>query len=879
MVGPDTPWWGQTPHGGGRHPMVGHVGASNPSVCVYMYMYIGGMSLSSPLFIFHTHTHTHTRRHATKSKPLEVIVDTSSCAITYLEHAQAITTLQLTKGHRQNVEILLQSPMETSSTLLPHRRRDFHSDGFHEWPFMTVHSWGEDPRGNWKFTVSVSSTDTEASLKKFTMVLLGTKETPRSVRNVPQLCHPECVGGCAGAGAEFCDTCKNFRLETNFKCVPSCPVGTYEDHHMCRSCPPLCSQCNKDTCIKCMDGAVILSNGGCSSSCESFTFLAPNSSCLPCHHSCMECNGPYNTSCTACPPQFTLRNNGACYVPTSCQPGEYFDSRSLECRLCHESCAECVGKGAQECTECYPGFVLDGGVCSVAVSGKLCAGGEYYEEGKETCLPCTPNCRKCTDDVTCLSCDSNYFLWTERIGGSQLEVSACIDHCPEGFHGDVASASCVSCLSYCTSCDSHDACTVCALDFATPVNGKCPQPCHDGEYFNMDTSQCLPCLANCLTCRNAETCLACQSSFYLIADTSCVQVCPEHLVEDEDQHICRAELCHDSCQTCFGEEPNQCLTCHENGKLFEHSCIEECPSHTYYDKESSSCQHCHESCLSCVGPSQDNCEQCPDEAFLSHFSCVTTCPEGTFVLNNTECVSCPANCVKCSSAEKCSTCKDMYLNERGKCVENCSLGFAEDGSVCKPCPSGCKECSQPDLCETCDEDMLFYKPDRSCVPTCPSGYYPVGSTCTECPTFCSECSGPNPSQCSLCSEGRAMDEETHTCIDCCNKDFPNRVPCCDCDTDHMTCIRQNTPPTTSVSDKSISDSHHVGLALTIAVVVLVASLMLGIGLFYAVTRLRWRTGVLYKPLQNHKDGELAATLALVEDSESGSDAELFAKTT
>ena len=745
---------------------------------------------------------------------------------------------------------------------------------------MTVHNWGEDPRGNWKFTVKVDTLDTEAKLEKLTIVLYGTRETPRSVRNVPDECHPECLGGCAGDGAQFCDTCKNFQLVSSFECVPKCPIGTYKDHHMCQPCPHLCKHCTKDVCLECAEGAVVLNSGECSSSCEPFTFLSPSGSCEPCHHSCLECSGPQNTSCTVCPPQFILKPDGHCSVPPECQSGEYFDSRSLECRLCHESCAECVGKGLRECTACYPGFSLeDDSICSIVSESQQCSLGEYYDSVEETCKPCSSNCGRCTDDITCLSCNSGYFLWMERIGESQLEVITCVENCPDGFHGDVTSLSCQSCPSYCTTCDSHDACTACTLDFATPIHGQCPQPCHNGEYFDFKTSHCLPCLADCLTCRDADTCLTCQPSFYLISDTSCTSVCPEHLVEDVERHICRSEACHDSCQTCFGEEPDQCLTCPDNAVLMEHSCVEECPPHTYYDEATSSCQLCHDSCLTCVGPSQDNCIQCPDGEFLCHFSCVQACPEGTFVLNGTECVSCPANCLDCASPEKCLACTEGFLQEDGQCVEQCSDGFIADGSVCKHCPTGCKRCSQLHTCDTCNEDTLSYKPDHSCLTTCPAGYYPRRGTCAECPTNCSECSGLDKSQCTVCSADSAMEKKTHTCTLCCNPDFSHRTPCCDCDIDRTVCVLQtkSPPPSSSHTHHAISKSHGVGLAITIIIITAITASMLGIGLYYAVTRLR-RRKVSYKRLHNPRNGDLPATLALVEDSESGSEAELFAKT-
>lgn len=39
------------------------------------------------------------------------------------------------------------------STLLPPRQRDSNQSGFHDWPFLTVHTWGEDPRGTWTLII------------------------------------------------------------------------------------------------------------------------------------------------------------------------------------------------------------------------------------------------------------------------------------------------------------------------------------------------------------------------------------------------------------------------------------------------------------------------------------------------------------------------------------------------------------------------------------------------------------------------------------------------------------------------------------------------------------------------------------------------------
>lgn len=33
------------------------------------------------------------------------------------------------------------------------RPRDDSRQGFNQWPFMTVHNWGEDPNGNWTLEI------------------------------------------------------------------------------------------------------------------------------------------------------------------------------------------------------------------------------------------------------------------------------------------------------------------------------------------------------------------------------------------------------------------------------------------------------------------------------------------------------------------------------------------------------------------------------------------------------------------------------------------------------------------------------------------------------------------------------------------------------
>ncbi|KAL7062130.1 hypothetical protein AAHC03_01894 [Spirometra sp. Aus1] len=99
-----------------------------------------------------------TMRHHTSER---LSVDTDGClaqadnnpahAVVYLEHVQAKVTL--TSDRRGEVELWLTSPMGTVSKLLSKRPFDLDVAGFHAWPFMSVHYWGELANGTWTLTI------------------------------------------------------------------------------------------------------------------------------------------------------------------------------------------------------------------------------------------------------------------------------------------------------------------------------------------------------------------------------------------------------------------------------------------------------------------------------------------------------------------------------------------------------------------------------------------------------------------------------------------------------------------------------------------------------------------------------------------------------
>ena len=63
-------------------------------------------------------------------------------------------TISFQHRRRGDVSIDLFSPMGTRNEMLSTRRYDDSDKGLHDWTFMTVHNWGENPKGVWTLNVT-----------------------------------------------------------------------------------------------------------------------------------------------------------------------------------------------------------------------------------------------------------------------------------------------------------------------------------------------------------------------------------------------------------------------------------------------------------------------------------------------------------------------------------------------------------------------------------------------------------------------------------------------------------------------------------------------------------------------------------------------------
>ena len=127
--------------------------------------------------------------------------------------------------NRGDIQIELTSPSGTTSTLLPYRMRDSWPGEYTNWPFMSVHFWGEAPSGDWTLTITNRGSSGVVEVSDVQFTFYGTAETPEVISRIPQECHSACKRGCAAAGAEFCDSCRGLRDAATLQCVDQCPEG------------------------------------------------------------------------------------------------------------------------------------------------------------------------------------------------------------------------------------------------------------------------------------------------------------------------------------------------------------------------------------------------------------------------------------------------------------------------------------------------------------------------------------------------------------------------------------------------------------------------------------------------------------------------------
>nr|XP_018904804.1 PREDICTED: furin-like protease 2 [Bemisia tabaci] len=692
----------------------------------------------------------------TYGSSMTVTMDVNACLgtlneVQYVEHVQCKISLRFFP--RGNLRILLTSPMGTTSTLLFERPRDIVSSNFDDWPFLSVHYWGEKAEGRWTLKIINGGSrrvNQPGILKKWQLIFYGTAVNPVRLRNsynilsqqaqqargftFPSASSPPNFFASAPSSEFF----RNLDIFTAAGSDPEASVasltgeraslGATENHQLApsegrrviHSCDPECDP------------------QGC--------FGKGPTQCVACSHYKLD-----NTCVSRCPPRSFASENGRCYP-------------------CHESCETCAGPGQDSCLTCAPAHLR---LVDLAVCLQQCPEG-YYENTEEgTCVPCAANCGSCQDSPEfCTTCDHHLVLYKNK----------CYAACPV-FTYETDDYRCSACHNSCETCSGpqENQCITCRSGYYA-LNGKCFKACPDGYYSNKKRRECMRCSPGCATC-NSAGCLTCQSDFELNKKNKCVRAGGLQCKIGNYWNGSDCIKCHGTCETCFGGDEEECLTCHEPTFLEWSRCVPACSVGYYNDH--ATCVPCVHTCQECI--SRANCTVCQPPLLLQSGECRPTCAAGYYSDIGT-CSKCYLSCMTCSGPrrDQCVSCPNGWQLVAGECFPECPQGYYMSDYGCQKCHHYCRTCKGegPLQCTSCPPRAML---DGGLCITCLSSQYfdPVTQLCKSCHPSCKTCSGPGQFSCSSCTFPLHLDSQNKQCVPCCTQN--TRHDCCACDQETGKC--------------------------------------------------------------------------------------------
>lgn len=413
----------------------------------------------------------------------------------------------------------------------------------------------------------------------------------------------------------------------------------------CRTCTATLTSClscyTSSTLQTAVSNRKYLTQSTCATACNTSSFSDSNSICYSCSSGCKTCSVSAR-NCTSCPTNLPYMLDTVCY--SGCPYGYYSDSSLGVCSQCINNCKACTTDVI--CLSCQTGFYLNGTSC---ISN--CPTRTYLENN--VCINCSSNCGTC-DSTGCLTCDSGYLLYS----------SVCYLACPPGVY--VSGSLCTTCNASCQSCSiSANNCSSCVSTGTLPYlySGSCLASCPTGYYSN--NFNCVLCVDPCLECTSLTGCTKCVTG-KVMYNSSCTYVaCPGNTIQVGSE--CFA--CTSPCLTCSVSQ-TFCITCIENYFLDNNACVVPCPSNLF--GINGKCVSCAEPCLYCVTGDPYNCTSCIATYYLLGSVCYQTCPSGTYTsTTDSKCKTCATGCLTCTNSTNCTSCiSGLYLYNYF-CYETC----------------------------------------------------------------------------------------------------------------------------------------------------------------------------------------------------------------
>ncbi|XP_066589847.1 furin-like protease 2 isoform X2 [Prorops nasuta] len=690
---------------------------------------------------------------------LSVYMDVSGCAgslneVRFLEHVQCKVSLRFFP--RGNLRLLLTSPMGTTSTLLFERPRDVLSSNFDDWPFLSVHFWGEKADGRWTLQVINAGTrrvNSPGILKKWQLIFYGTSTNP--IRTRTRQFNPGYQGPYAAAASNI-----------------EASVATLDGS----SAPLLTNRLPGDTGA----AATFDSPSAPSSSQIAAGSLDPTRRIRhDCDPQCDEqgCYGKGPTQCVGCK---SYRLDNTCV--SRCPPRS-FPNQGGVCWPCHESCEICAGAGQDSCLSCAPAHLR---VTDLAVCLQQCPEGYYENTENSTCVPCEANCGSCQDRPDrCTSCEHHLVMYENK----------CYAACPLNTY-ETQDYNCAPCHSTCETCNgtAENHCISCRTGLFS-LDGYCRTSCPAGYSADKKRRECVPCPPGCATCATSG-CTSCIQGWSLNKKSLCAPESRSRCDNTEYYEDGHCKPCHSTCETCSGPTEDFCISCQGSLLLQSKRCVSQCDDGFYSVVQPSRplCVPCLHTCKTCV--SRLNCTACQDGLQLQSGECRSSCAKG-YYSDRGQCAKCYLSCKTCSGPrrDQCVTCPKGWQLADGECHPECPEGFFKSNFGCQKCHHYCRTCKGegPLECTSCPAHSMLE--GGLCMECLGAQYYdPLTQLCKNCDGNCKRCTGPGKFSCAACSPPLHLDKLNNQCVPCCTglEKGQHSEECCLCDPETGGC-RNSSP--------------------------------------------------------------------------------------
>nr|CAD7425939.1 unnamed protein product [Timema monikensis] len=376
-------------------------------------------------------------------------MDVTGCSgtlseVQFLEHVQCRVTMRFLP--RGNLRLVLTSPSGTSSTLLFERPRDVLSASFDDWPFLSVHFWGEGVEGRWTLQV-VNGGGQKAEQPGLSSYLQSDDACLLKIRlilNPLRWSHVEyhmsfLYTNMGYVPLSTSGLLKKWQLifygtSTNPIRLKSSANESSETTTLHQPISPAVRPSSGDqTDLKSFNSDVYSSGGDQRSSSVSSSLSDEEKSyqenmvgtdsdggkvLYSCDQECdhQGCYGQGPAQCVSCR---RYKLDDMCV--SQCPPRS-FPNHDEVCRPCHESCETCAGAGQDSCLTCAPAHMY---VTDLAVCLQQCPEGYYEDSDRNLCVPCEPNCASCVDKSNnCVNCEHHLVL----------HDSKCFATCPLHTH-------------------------------------------------------------------------------------------------------------------------------------------------------------------------------------------------------------------------------------------------------------------------------------------------------------------------------------------------------------------------------------------------------------------------------------------------------------